>query len=189
MKNKLIVVAAALLATTLVAGCDTGNSVNTSPDKAGAQNKNKDQGGGGGNADSGAAKIGDPVTIKGSDTSLQVTAMKVVPFTQATNSFEKPGKGKRFVAVQFQLSNVGKKAYDDAPTNGSVVIDPKGQQFQATFISGIKAGPLFPATIKIVPGGKALGYVAYEVPLKAKIAQVQYAMDSGFSDSAQWNVH
>lgn len=176
----------ALVAIIGLTGCTTGNSVNTKADKPGHAAKNNS---GGGSSSSSAAKIGDALTVKGMDTTVSVTATKFVPVARSTDQFMKPGKGKRYVAVQFQITNKGSKAYDDSPSNGAKVIDGQGQQYDASMMDPeTAAGPNFPASVKIVPGGKALGFIVFEVPMKAKITQVQFAMDSGFSDAGQWNV-
>ena len=177
-------IGAALVVIIGLTGCTTGSSVNTKADKSGHSAKN-----GGGNNSSSAAKIGDAVTVKGMDTTASVTATKFIGVARSTDQFMKPGKCKRYVAVQFQINNTGSKAYDDAPSNGAKVIDGQGQQYDASMMDpATTAGQNFPATVKIIPGGKALGFVVFEVPIKAKITQVQFAMDSGFSDAAQWNV-
>ena len=50
----------------------------------------------------------------------------------------------------------------------------------------VKAGPLFPGSVKLTPGGKALGYVVFEVPKASKVSAVQFGMDSGFADTGEW---
>jgi len=42
--------------------------------------------------------------------------------------------------------------------------------------------------VKLTPGGKALGYVVFEVPKKSKVTSVQFGMDSGFGGSGEWAV-
>jgi hypothetical protein len=59
---------------------------------------------------------------------MQVTLMKVVDPARSGNSSFKPGKGKRFVGVQLELANVGKRVFNDTPSNGAVVVDVKFQQ-------------------------------------------------------------
>lgn len=137
-----------------------------------------------------SAKIGQPVTIKGNDdgSKLQVIAKKVVK-TRSTDGFTKADPGKRIVAVQFSMVNTGKVAYNDAPCNGAKVVDGKGQQFDCDIMfQKIGAGSILPANTKLAPGNKALGFLTFQIPMKSKVKQVQFSMDSGFADTAQWNV-
>jgi hypothetical protein len=160
------------------AGC-TATDVNTTPD--------------GGTAKAGrstSARIGQPVTIKGNDdgSRLRVTAKRVVD-TRSTDRFATPDKGKRLVAVQFLLVNTGTATYDDAPSNGAKVIDKAGRQYEAdAFFDSIAAGQQFPTATKLAAGNRALGYLVFQVPARAKVAQVQFSMDSGFGQTAQWDV-
>ena len=79
-------------------------------------------------------------------------------------------------------------AYDDSPMNGAKVADKQGQQFNATIVSSIKAGPLLPASVKLPPKGKALGYIPFEVPKASTVTATQFSMDSGFGETGEWLV-
>jgi len=176
MKKLFAAICIVMLALT---ACST-SSMNTKADKSKAK--------GGGGAD--AAKVGQPVSIKGNDkgSKLQVVAQKVV-VTKPTDQFSSVDKGKKLIAVQFTLTNTGSAPYADAPSNGAVVVDKKGQQYESDiFFDSIAAGQMLPSQVKLAPGNKALGFLTFQVPVKAKIAQVQFSMDSGFGDTAQWNV-
>jgi hypothetical protein len=160
------------------AGC-AATDVNTTPDGSKAK---------GGTSSS--ARIGQPVTIKGNadGSKLQVTAKRVVN-TRSTDQFSSVDKGKRLVAVQFVLVNTGTATYDDAPSNGATVIDKAGRQYEAdAFFDSVAAGEQFPTAMKLAPGNRALGYLVFQVPVKATVAQVQFSMDSGFGQTAQWDV-
>ncbi len=136
-----------------------------------------------------AARVGQPITIKGNNdgSKLQVTVMKVVS-TKPTDQFSTVDKGKRLVAVQFKLLNTGTATYDDAPSNGAKVVDAKGQQYEADFVfDKISAGEILPTSIKLAPKNRALGFLVFQIPTKAKIKQIQFSMDSGFGGTAQWN--
>lgn len=160
-------------------GC-AASTVTTTPDKAGAK----------GGSGAGAARVGQPVTIKGNDSGskLQVTVKKVQD-TRPADQFSTVDKGKRLVAVQFRLVNTGTATYSDAPSNGAKVVDKQGQQYEADiFFDKIAAGPMLPSSMKLAPKNKALGYLTFQVPKRSKIAQVQFSMDSGFGGTGQWKV-
>lgn len=186
-------VAALLLAglLPLTAACSSGSEVNTTPNKKSdtkpddkpAKKPTKE-------AAKKDAKTGDTITLKGMEdgSQLDVTVVKVVDPAKSSDDFMTPGSGKRWIGVQFKLVNTGTKAYNDSPSNGAQVADADGQQFQATF-GDITAGPSMSSSVKLTPGGKALGWIVFEAPAKSKVTQVQFAMDSGFSNqTGQWSI-
>jgi hypothetical protein len=137
-----------------------------------------------------AAKLGDTIALKGTETgeAADVTAVKVADNTEGADEFTKPGDGKRFVAVQFRIKATGTKGYNDAPQNSAKLIDAQGQSYGST-VADTKAGPAFQVPATIAAGESALGFVTFEVPADAKLAEVQFALDSGFAQqSGQWNL-
>jgi hypothetical protein len=174
--------AAALGLVLLTGGCATPESgVKNEPDKnAAGSDKPK----------SGAAKLGDPITLKGQekDSSIQVTAVKYVATVTATDGFSKPEAGNRYAAVQFVVKNTGKVTYDDAPSNGAKVSDSEDQQYDVALLEKSSAGQGLPALLKLAPGGTAKGFLVFEVPTAAKITSVQFSQASGFGETAEWKV-
>jgi len=175
------IISGLFIALLTLSACAT-TDVKTTPDGKSAT--------GGGGAKS--ATIGQPVTIKGNDSGskIQVTAKKVVlQNVKPTDGFSTVDPGKRLVAVRFLIVNTGTAPYDDAPSNGAKVVNAAGEQFDADItMSETTAGKGFPAQTKLAPGNKALGFLVFSVPAKAKITQVQFSQDSGFGDTAQWNI-
>jgi hypothetical protein len=131
-----------------------------------------------------AAKLGEPITLTGLDTGSRaaVTALEIVDPTTATDSISAPAAGNRYVAIRFQIENTGTVLYDDSPDNSAELVDATGRQFPATTLLSVAAGPLFPSTITVHPGEKALGYVVFEVPVGSRITGVHFALDSGYAD-------
>jgi hypothetical protein len=135
------------------------------------------------------AKVGDAITLKGSAGSeIAVVVTNVVDPTKSTDGFSTPTAGNRYVAVQFRITNTGTAAYTDVPMNGAKVADADGQQFTSTVVMSVAAGPTFPVTVALIPGGKALGYIVFQVPTTSKITAVQFGMDSGFGSTGEWAV-
>jgi hypothetical protein len=169
------------LTVTVLAGCGATGGVTSTPD-AGTKPAAA--------SSAPTAKFGQAITVKGNTegSQVQVTATKLVPSTVSTNQFEKPQDGMRYAAVQFKIVNTGTVPYEDSPSNGARLIDTDGQQFQSTIVSKLKAGAVFPGSVKLAKGGTALGYVVFEVPKAAKITGVQFGMDSGFAETAEWVV-
>ena len=179
------IVPAVLLAVGVLstAACQPANSVTTSADTASGSAA-------AGSSAAQAAKVGDAITLKGQTPGekITVTAVKVVDNAQGADQFTTPDPGKRFVSVQFQIVNSGTVAYDDSPSNGAKAIDSDGQQFDADFTAETTAGPSLPADTKIAPGGKALGFITFQLPTGSTLASVQFSTDSGFGDTGQWTV-
>lgn len=166
-------------------GCGVGDaSVNTDPKQGGAGSSD-------GKASKAAtAKVGDTLTLHGMEqgSQLDVTIKKWADPATPADEFTTPEAGKRWVAAQFLLTNTGKKTYADAPSNGAQALDGDGQRFDTTF-GDVTAGPSMTTDAKVPPGGKALGWIVFEVPKGVKVSDVQFAMDSGMSDeSGQWKI-
>jgi Domain of unknown function (DUF4352) len=173
--------AVALAAGLLLSGCGTAGGVSSTPDAAAGASKGPEKS---------SAKVGDTITMKGqlaAGSQAAVVVKKVVDPAKGTSGFS-PAAGNRYVAVQFEINNTGTAPYEDAPSNGAKVADADGQQFPSAIMVTTSAGPAFPAMVKLTPGGKALGYLVFEVPTKSKVAKVQFGMDSGLSDSGEWLV-
>lgn len=191
MRRQLATAAAAFAAILGLAACDT--EVTSTPDKPAAagdakpgkeaekaeQSEEKET----------VAKVGDAITLKGfDDEKVEVTVVKVVDPAKSKDSFIGPEDGDRWLGVQFQLVNKGDKAYQDSPTNGMQVADDQGQMFGTAF-GDVSAGPALSSDVRLAPGAKALGWVAFEVPEDIVITQVQVALNSGMADQAgQWKL-
>ncbi|KUM78265.1 DUF4352 domain-containing protein [Streptomyces curacoi] len=136
------------------------------------------------------AKVGDTLGLKGMEagSELDVTVVKVVDNAKSSDEFFAPEDGKRWIGVQFQLLNTGTKVYSDAPMNGAKMADDQGQQF-GTVIADITAGPSMGSDVRLKPGGKALGWIVFEVPKASKPATVTFGMDSGFAEQiGEWKL-
>ncbi|MFF4651259.1 DUF4352 domain-containing protein [Streptomyces sp. NPDC001380] len=187
-RSAAVVLSAALVALGATAcNADTGESVSTAP-KAAAADKAQGNGASRKAAPRKAAKVGDTISLKGMETTADVTVLKVVDRAKGADEFNTPDAGKRFVAVQFRIRNTGRKAYSDSPSNGAKVVDAEGQGFDS-WIADTAAGPGFPADVHLAPGGTAKGFITFQVPKGARIDKVQFGMDSGFADqTGQWDV-
>ncbi|WAP56169.1 DUF4352 domain-containing protein [Streptomyces sp. S465] len=136
------------------------------------------------------ARVGDTITLSGQEDGeqLDVTMKKWLDPAKSADEFTTPGAGKRWVAVQVQLTNTGTATYSDSPSNGLQAVDTDGQRFDATF-ADITAGPQMTSDLKLPAGDKALGWVVLEVPEASKIATLQFTMNSGFADeTGQWKI-
>ncbi|MFC9219659.1 DUF4352 domain-containing protein [Streptomyces hygroscopicus] len=136
------------------------------------------------------AKVGDTIALKGLEdgNKLDVTVVKIADPAKSSDEFTTPGSGKRFVGVQFKLVNTGTAAYSDSPANGAKITDVDGQQFESTF-ADITAGPSMSSAVRLKPGGKALGWIVFEVPKASKTDTIQFALNSGMANqTGEWKL-
>jgi Domain of unknown function (DUF4352) len=146
------------------------------------------------NAPSGVVKgtAGQALTLYGfeSGEKMSVTLTKVIPGAQPGDQFSAPGAGDQLYAVQFKLANTGSAAYDDAPSNGTKLVDSAGKSYSPTFmVDSVTGCPMFAAVEQIAAGGAHEGCLAFQIPATAKITEVRFTLDSGLaSQTGQWTV-
>ncbi len=136
------------------------------------------------------ARVGDALTLTGNTAGekMRVVVVRVYRHAQPASTLDAAPAGKRLVAVQFRLTDIGAKPYSDAPSNSAVVVDSQGQSYQAS-LSSTSACQSFPGTENIPAGGVGLGCVVFQVPAAAKITRVQFTLDSGFGPvTGEWRV-
>jgi hypothetical protein len=136
------------------------------------------------------AHIGDTITLHGMQDGSKLTAtlVKWVDPARGGDEFTTPDSGKRFVAAQLRLTDVGTTVYDDSPSNGVQVADTEGQRFDSD-ISDVSAGPSMAPEVKLSPGDRTLGYISFQVPKTSKVASLQFTLDSGFADqTGEWHI-
>ncbi|MFF3651695.1 hypothetical protein ACFYXV_24035 [Streptomyces sp. NPDC002181] len=94
----------------------------------------------------------------------------------------------RLVAVRFRLENTGTAVYRDSPAKAAHLLDSDGQRFTGTN-TATGAGPSFPETVTLSPGGSALGFVTFRLPEGAALAAVQFALNAGLADDVgHWSL-
>ncbi|MEU5976369.1 DUF4352 domain-containing protein [Streptomyces sp. NPDC047315] len=193
MKRAAVVTAVAVLGLTLTACTDDDKKTGVvdKPDRSAAsQPADTPSGAATTPAPAKEAKVGDPITVTGQEDGqqVQVTLKKIADPAKPADEFTEPDAGNRWVGAQFEIVNTGTVDYDDSPGNGSQIADSEGQRFGTTFAE-ITAGPSMTASAKAKPGAKVLGWLVYEVPKNAKLASVQFGMNSGFADeTAEWKL-
>ncbi|MCB5182977.1 DUF4352 domain-containing protein [Streptomyces antimicrobicus] len=127
-----------------------------------------------------------PLRGNGPGERLDVTVTRTVDPAPPEGPADVPEEGERLVAVEFRLENTGTAPYRDSPQNGAYLIDSQGQRF-ASVLNATSAGAEFPGTVTLAPQDTALGLVTFAIPAEARIAALQFAMNSGFADDVgQW---
>lgn len=89
---------------------------------------------------------------------LRVTLVQFVDNAPSANQFTKPAAGKKFVAFEFLIENVG-----TAETAGLdwKLRDTGDFETGQSFTAGV-GGPALPSTV-LTPGGKVTGWVVFEI--------------------------
>ncbi|MFF4617346.1 DUF4352 domain-containing protein [Nonomuraea jabiensis] len=136
------------------------------------------------------ATVGGSITLEGTDPALKVTVTLNQVFNPATpaEDYMKPKTGIKLVALQVTLANVGQAVYSDAPTNGATLIDGEGQQYRSTFYD-VREGQDLNGSATIAVGDSRKGMIVFEVPESAKLARLQFALNSGFArQKGEWTL-
>jgi hypothetical protein len=138
---------------------------------------------------SAAATVGDPLDLTDDNgDSIAVTVVRVVDPAQGADEFSSPDPGKRFVGVQFRITDKAAGGYDDDPDIDVVAIDSLGQQYQSDF-QDISAGPALNSGLHLAEGETTLGFETFELPTNAKLAKVEYQLNGGmYGDAGEWTV-
>jgi hypothetical protein len=137
------------------------------------------------------ANVGSTITLQGYEESLKVavTLVKVFPDRPGANEFEQPQPGNRFFVVQLVLKNVGTAAYSDSPSNGAYVIDSEGQQHASTVANVRGLQGFAGGSVTLSAGDQRRGVLVFDVPEKAKIVKLQFALESGMADQkGEWRL-
>ncbi len=134
-----------------------------------------------------AAKVGDTLTLHDSnDNEYKVTLTKFLRNAEG-GEFDEPDAGNRFVGVKLTIKNVSEATYSDSPSNGSVLIDTRDDQYDAALLTDGNCE--LPASVKIAPGDQRRVCIPFEMPKKRMAAKFQFALDSGFSDeNGEWSL-
>lgn len=135
------------------------------------------------------ARTGDTVDLTGSGgVHVQVTLVKVVDPAKPTNAYT-PDSGKRFIAAQLRILNVGTKTYDTDPLVGMRAQDAAGETFDASIVPvETTVGQQMDSGLTLAPGDKALGVIVFEVPASVKLSTMQYLVDGFGGNTAQWTL-
>ncbi|GGS21128.1 hypothetical protein Snoj_22100 [Streptomyces nojiriensis] len=138
----------------------------------------------------GAAPGGSGETISlagnGPGQRLDVTLTQVVDPARPTDP--EPTGSDRLVATRFRLENTGTAVYQDSPAPAAHLLDTAGQRFTGDDVP-TTAGPAFPGTVTLDPGGTAEGFITFRIPADAEPAAVQFALNTGLADDVgQWSL-
>jgi hypothetical protein len=95
----------------------------------------------------------------------------------------------RFVGVEIGLENLGPSPFNESPLgDASLVLDDGREGDPVTLLGGPCAGG-FATHVKIAPGAKRGGCLAFEVAAGRRATAFQFALDSGFAEEmGEWRL-
>jgi hypothetical protein len=131
--------------------------------------------------------LGDVIHLHGQDDGelVDVTLLSFAGNVRSSDEFCTPDAGMRYFAVEIRLKNVGTAVYDDAPSNGAVLVDSGDHQYSDTALCGEKKPDI--GSPKIGPGDSRVGWMTFQVGKSAVIKKFQFTLDSGYADeSGEW---
>jgi hypothetical protein len=117
---------------------------------------------------------------------MTISLVKVSPHPRPATSSDAPRKGDRLYAVQFRLDNTGSVAYRGSPPNSAMLVDSVGHSYQSSLnhVTGCRS---FPESEKIAVGRSVFGCIVFQVPARARIANVWFTVASGIgAQSGHW---
>ncbi len=142
---------------------------------------------------------GETISLAGNEPGqrLDVTLTQVVdpasPAVGPTAEAERgtgadPDGSDRLLAVRFRLENTGTAVYRDSPAPAAHLLDTTGQRFTGLDVP-TTAGPSFPDTVTLEPGGTTEGFITFRLPEDAGAVAVQFALNAGLGDDVgQWSL-
>jgi hypothetical protein len=166
---------------------------------AGCGGEESSSGGGsasGGGASSGAEALalGDETTLKGlSGAQMKVRVVKVEDPMKSPPAKglvrERPKRGRRFVGVYVELTNLAKRPYRDAPLNGSVLVTDKPKASNPTILLSGKCPSKLGTRLRMPAGSSRTGCLPFQVKMGAKVTAFRFTLDSGNGpETGEWTV-
>lgn len=132
--------------------------------------------------------LGEEATLTGLDGEFRVRVTEVVdPLPNPPT--ERPKAGKRFVGVKMALANESKKAYRDAPLNGSALVTDPAKAANPSILIGGSCTSKLGTKLRLPAGAEKKLCLPFQVAKKAKISAFQFRLNSGYGpETGEWAV-
>lgn len=98
------------------------------------------------------------------DDKTKVTILGIKDPAASDNEFEQPADGKKYIAIDVEIENVGKHEINAVSWK---LRDSKDQEHDEAFVSGV--GQDLEPVYNLTPGGKTQGWVVFEVDSDATV--------------------
>jgi hypothetical protein len=125
--------------------------------------------------------IGTPITLRGTDTELEVTVTRMLDPAPASPGDQALSPRDRFVGIELRLRNIGQGTYAESPLSDSKLLLADGSEADAVNLLGGPCGGRFALHVSLRPGARARGCVPFEARTAVDPVRFQFALDSGFA--------
>ena len=125
--------------------------------------------------------IGTPITLRGSETELEVTVTQVLDPAPASPGDQTLSAADRFVGIEVRLRNIGDANYSESPLSDSKLLLADGSEADPVNLLGGPCGGQFALHVTLKPGARRSGCVPFEAHRGERPARFQFALDSGFA--------
>ena len=143
---------------------------------------------GGGKEGTTKVALGEEATLSALDGEMKVRVTKVIDPLPNPET-ERPKPGRRFVGVRVTLTNLGKKAYRDAPLNGSMLVTDLPKAANPTILIGGNCPSRLGTKLRMPAGSKKSLCLPFQVKKKAKISAFRFRLNSGYGpETGEWAV-
>jgi hypothetical protein len=136
------------------------------------------------------AHVGDTLDLKtGAGRPFSITLIKVIDPAQTAGS-KTPKAGKRFVAVQFSITNRASHALDADANTDVNIIGATGHMYTAASGVSLSSCDTYPnGLIQLAPGKSRTGCVPFQFRTSVVVSKVQFYPAAGnASDFGTWRV-
>ena len=132
--------------------------------------------------------LGEAATLTGLKGEMKVRVTKVLDPLPNPDT-ERPKAGRRFVGVRVTLTNLGEKAYRDAPLNGSTLVTDLPKAANPTILIGGACTSKLGTKLRMPAGSEKRLCLPFQVKKKAKISAFRFRLNSGFGpETGEWAV-
>jgi hypothetical protein len=125
--------------------------------------------------------IGTPITLRGTETELEVRVTRVLDPAPAAPGDQTLSARDRFVGIELALRNIGKANYSESPLSDSKLLLADGSEADPVNLLGGPCGGRFALHVTLRPGAKADGCIPFEAPRRQRPSRFQFALESGFA--------
>lgn len=116
---------------------------------------------------------------------MRVRLVEIVDPAPPTPSFS-PQRENRFVAARLELRNEGGAAYTDTVSTGASLVDATGGEHPAAIVEAVEPGL---RRVTIGPRETVSGFVTFELPKGARVAELRVRLNSGFGpETGVWAI-
>jgi hypothetical protein len=125
--------------------------------------------------------IGTPITLRGTQTELEVTVTRVLDPAPASPADQTLSAADRFVGIELTLRNIGAANYAESPLSDSKLLMADGSPADPVNLLGGPCGGNFALHVTLKPGARDRGCVPFEARSGVRPSRFQFALDSGFA--------